>query len=93
MDPGTGDGTARLPLAGRPLSEPAASRLPAAAPYRCEILAAHAVALADGEAGYADPATGLFVLTAGHLAARGTCCGRGCRHCPYVDEPGVREPE
>lgn len=33
---------------------------------------------------YADPDTGLFVLTAGFLAARGYCCGRGCRHCPYT---------
>jgi uncharacterized protein DUF5522 len=40
--------------------------------------------LAAGEVGYLDPRTGLFVLTAGFLAARGTCCGRGCRHCPYL---------
>jgi hypothetical protein len=25
------------------------------------------------------------VLSAGFLADRGTCCGRGCRHCPYYD--------
>ncbi len=31
-----------------------------------------------------DPDTGLFVLTAGFLARSGTCCDRGCRHCPYV---------
>ena len=24
------------------------------------------------------------VLTAGFLADRGTCCDRGCRHCPYL---------
>jgi hypothetical protein len=24
------------------------------------------------------------VLTAAELAARGTCCDSGCRHCPYV---------
>ena len=70
--------------ADRPLDEPHPSRLPADAPRRVEILAAHAAALAAGEAGYLDPATGLFVLTAGFLANRGTCCGRGCRHCPYV---------
>jgi Family of unknown function (DUF5522) len=40
-----------------------------------------------GEAGYLDPGTGLFVLTAGFLARRGTCCGRGCRHCPYAGTP------
>ncbi len=36
-----------------------------------------------GEPGYLDPDTGLFVLTAIALAARGRCCGEGCRHCPY----------
>jgi hypothetical protein len=40
--------------------------------------------MAAGEAGYLDPATGLFVMTAAHLADRGTCCDSGCRHCPYV---------
>ncbi|HTF08241.1 MAG TPA: DUF5522 domain-containing protein [Asanoa sp.] len=58
--------------------------MPADAAYRAEILTAHNSALADGSAGYLDPRTGLFVLSAGFLAARGTCCGRGCRHCPYV---------
>jgi hypothetical protein len=63
-------------------AEPHPSRLSPAHPYRAEILAAHAAALAADEPGYADPETGLFVLTAGFLARRGTCCGRGCRHCP-----------
>ena len=44
---------------------------------------AHDAAVAAGEAGYLDPDTGLFVLTATYLADRGTCCGNGCRHCPY----------
>lgn len=74
-----------LPLAARPLTEPHPSRLPADAPRRDEVLTAHSAALEVGEAGYLDPDTGLFVLTAGFLAARGTCCGRGCRHCPYLD--------
>jgi hypothetical protein len=74
------------PLASRPLTEPHPSRLPADAPGRDEALAAHAAALTAGEAGYLDPTSGLFVLTAGFLADRGTCCGRGCRHCPYVDD-------
>ncbi|WP_428308908.1 DUF5522 domain-containing protein [Lacipirellula sp.] len=26
---------------------------------------------------------GRFVLTAEYLLRRGTCCGNGCRHCPY----------
>jgi hypothetical protein len=72
-------------LSSRALSEPHPSRLAVDHPRRDEILAAHAAALATGAAGYADPETGLFVLTAGFLADRGTCCGRGCRHCPYVD--------
>ena len=44
----------------------------------------HAEALRAGAAGYVDPVAGLFVLTAKFLADRGTCCQRGCRHCPYV---------
>jgi hypothetical protein len=75
-----------LPLADRALSTPAPSRLAADDPRRADILAAHDAALASGAAGYADPASGLFVLTAAWLAARGTCCGNGCRHCPYVVE-------
>ncbi len=71
-------------MAKRPLTEPHPSRLPLEHPERERILAAHAAALAAGEAGYRDPATGLFVLTAGFLARRGTCCDQGCRHCPYV---------
>jgi hypothetical protein len=78
-------------LAGRSLSEPSVSRLPADHPRREEILAAHAAALAAGAAGYTDPESGLFVLTAAFLADRGWCCGRGCRHCPYIaDEAGDR---
>ena len=53
--------------------------------YQQEIINAHDGALARGDAGYLDPRTGLFVLSAGFLANRGTCCGRGCRHCPYVN--------
>jgi hypothetical protein len=75
-----------LPLADRALTEPHPSRLPLDHPDREQILAAHASALSAGDAGYLDPASGLFVLTAGFLAARGTCCGRGCRHCPYVTD-------
>ncbi len=29
---------------------------------------------------------GCVVFTAEYLLKRGTCCGNGCRHCPY--EPG-----
>ena len=46
-------------------------------------MAAHAKAVASGLAGYMDPITGLFVMTASHLLER-PCCERGCRHCPWV---------
>jgi hypothetical protein len=65
--------------------EPRSERLPLDRPGRDRILAAHARAVDDGEAGYDDPATGLFVLTAAYLLERGECCGSGCRHCPYDD--------
>lgn len=48
---------------------------------------AHATALAQGQPGYLDPATGLFVLTAAAHLERGVCCERGCRHCPWVGGP------
>lgn len=70
-------------VAGRALDEPSAHRLSPEHPRRAEILARHRAALAAGEAGYDDPDTGLFVLTAATLAARGSCCESGCRHCPY----------
>ncbi|MFB9542075.1 DUF5522 domain-containing protein [Micromonospora sagamiensis] len=79
-------GGERRSLAARALTEPHPSRLAPEHPDRERILAAHAAALAAGAAGYADPSTGLFVLTVGFLARRGTCCGRGCRHCPYVTD-------
>jgi hypothetical protein len=53
------------------------------APYRSDIAAIHVAAVAAGDAGYLDPDSGLFVLTAKFLADRGYCCERGCRHCPY----------
>jgi hypothetical protein len=74
------------PLAPRALTEPHPSRLPRGTPGRAGVLAAHEAAMAAGEAGYLDPSTGLFVLTAAFLADRGTCCDRGCRHCPYVND-------
>lgn len=47
------------------------------------IARAHEEAVDRGDEGYLDPDTGLFVMTAAALAARGACCGSGCRHCPY----------
>lgn len=64
---------------------PSARRLAPDAPHHDEILVAHERALLRGDDGYLDPGTGLFVLTAATLWARGTCCDSGCRHCPYVD--------
>ena len=50
----------------------------------------HAQACAEGLESYRDPATGYRVFTALSLQKRGSCCGCGCRHCPYghveVDE-------
>jgi limonene-1,2-epoxide hydrolase len=63
---------------------PHPSRLAGVDPWWEAVIAAHGGALAAGEPGYRDPATGLFVFTAATLAARGSCCGSGCRHCPYI---------
>jgi hypothetical protein len=71
-------------LADRGPDEPHPSRLAPDHPRRDEILAAHRAARAAGVPAYVDPATGYFVLTSDELARRGTCCGQGCRHCPYV---------
>lgn len=75
---------------------PGPSHAPALLPWHREQVAsttitaearrAHDDAVAAGEPGYLDPATGLFVMTAAYLAARDWCCGNGCRHCPYQEE-------
>ncbi len=72
------------PLAERPLAVPHPSRLSPEDPAYDEILSVHARAMAAGEPGYLDPASGLYVMTAAYHADRGACCGNGCRHCPYV---------
>lgn len=46
--------------------------------------------LAEGEDYYLDK-NGLLVFTERYLLQRGTCCGNGCRHCPY-DYKNVPEP-
>lgn len=48
---------------------------------------AHDAAVAAGEPGYLDPETGFFVFTSVALAANGSCCESGCRHCPYGYSP------
>jgi hypothetical protein len=46
-------------------------------------VAAHDRAAQAGRPTYIDPDSGYLVFTASALAARGECCGSGCRHCPY----------
>lgn len=67
------------------------------APPSPAALRAHELAQKLGRPTYIDPQSGYTVLTAGALAARGHCCGNGCRHCPYPPEeqrragrPGAR---
>lgn len=43
----------------------------------------HRLACSRGEKSYNDPKTGYSVFTAVHLKAAGSCCGNGCRHCPF----------
>jgi hypothetical protein len=63
---------------------------PARPPISAATLAAHDAAVRAGEPGYLDPDSSMFVFTARYLADRGTCCGSGCRHCPYpLDPPPV----
>jgi Family of unknown function (DUF5522) len=77
-------GTGPLP---NELRIPHFSRLPPTAPGYDEIVAAHENAIVNGEPGYLDPVTGLFVMTAEYLWERCECCDSGCRHCPYLPRP------
>ena len=43
----------------------------------------HRIAVQEGQYGYIDSNTGLFVMTETYLRHRGRCCGNGCRHCPF----------
>ncbi len=47
--------------------------------------------LAENEDYYFDDHNNM-VFTAKYLLNRGTCCGNGCRHCPY-QYINVPEPE
>jgi 2-iminoacetate synthase ThiH len=47
--------------------------------------------LTEGEDYYIDK-KGLLVFSAKYLLDRGSCCGNGCRHCPF-DYKNVAEPE
>ncbi len=46
----------------------------------------HERACRAGEEFYLDPETGRRVFTEVGLRRRGSCCGSGCRHCPYAHE-------
>ena len=46
----------------------------------------HADAVAQGREFYLDPETGFKVFTELAHRKRGTCCGSGCRHCPFGHE-------
>lgn len=52
----------------------------------------HRQAIARGERLYRDPRTSLWVMTRLAHLERGSCCGSGCRHCPWSaaaeGEPG-----
>lgn len=63
---------------------PHPERLSPDRPDYVRVLELHRQALMAGEAGYIDPSSGLFALTARTLWERGACCGSGCRHCPWV---------
>ena len=46
----------------------------------------HEAACDAGAHTYADPHSGYQAFTRVGLLARGSCCGAGCRHCPYHHE-------
>lgn len=53
-------------------------------PLDPRVIRLHDAACARGDAGYIDPNSGMFVLTAKYLHDRGECCWAGCRHCPWT---------
>jgi len=63
---------------------PHPSRLDPTRSDHAAIVEAHQHAVDLGETAYADPTTGLLVMTAQHLWDRGECCDQGCRHCPFL---------
>lgn len=71
------------PIRDDGLQTPHPSRFAPDHPAYAEVLARHSAACERGDAGYLDPVTGLYAMTALYLASR-PCCERGCRHCPYV---------
>lgn len=51
-----------------------------------KILERHEEACKNGDPTYRDPSTGYSVFTAFYHLKRGSCCGSGCRHCPFVKD-------
>lgn len=51
-----------------------------------KIYFAHKHACLNDENSYIDPITGYAVFTEEFLRRHKTCCGNGCRHCPYGQE-------
>lgn len=60
-----------------------AARGAAAAPTWAAV---HSDACARGDKFYEDPESRLMVMTEVVHKERGQCCGRACRHCPYMHE-------
>lgn len=77
--------TGRAPLAAE-RTLPRRDRLDTDHPAYVPIMVAHETALEAGQDTYRDPLTGFEVMTATALWARGECCDRGCRHCPYGEQ-------
>lgn len=63
---------------------PHPTRLNPDRPDFAAIMSAHNEAVAQGRRYYFDPSTQLVVLTVTAHLERGSCCGNGCRHCPWV---------
>ena len=63
---------------------PHPDRLDPQVPAYDEIMAAYETAVRRSRPRYRDPRSGLWVMTAARLWARGYCCDSGCRHCPYL---------
>ena len=77
-------GAVTEPLRDHALARPHPARFDPGAPGYDAALRAHDAAVQAGQAGYLDPGSGLFVMTAAYLIDRGSCCHSGCRHCPYL---------
>jgi len=62
---------------------PSLDKLSSKNPFYKEIINTHEEACRNKEDFYFDPETGYTVFTAYYHLKRGSCCGSGCRHCPF----------